>query len=80
VGLPDWTTSFDRQSLADTAILLVVAVGLQYGATALVARRVDRALGHFAGVLFNYRLTFGIITASVGLPSRCIGRTSSCTR
>lgn len=64
----------DRRSLAATAVLLVVAVGLKYGATALAARHVDRTLGHFTGVLFNYRLTFGIITASVGLQQGLLDR------
>lgn len=50
-----------------TGALFAVAAGLKYAATAAAARALTPGLGHFAGVLFNYRLTFGIITATVGL-------------
>lgn len=60
-------TGINLPTIGITAVLLVVAGGLKYVATALVARWLVPALGHFAGVLFNYRLTFGIITATVGL-------------
>lgn len=56
----------DLPTLGLTAVLFVVAAGLKYAGTALVAGRLAAGLGHFAGVLFNYRLTFGIITATVG--------------
>lgn len=49
------------------AALFLLAVGLKYAGTALGARLAAPGLGHFVGVLFNYRLTFGIITATVGL-------------
>lgn len=54
------------------AVLLVVAIGLKFTGTALAARWL---LGHsaaFVGLLFNYRLAFGIITATVGLESKLI--------
>ncbi|OGB92243.1 MAG: hypothetical protein A2Z31_08105 [candidate division NC10 bacterium RBG_16_65_8] len=42
-------------------------MGLKYVGTSVAARWLQPDLGHFVGVLFNYRLTFGIITATVGL-------------
>jgi glutathione-regulated potassium-efflux system ancillary protein KefC len=56
----------DAGTLATTGALLVTAVGLKYAGTALAARWVVGAGGHAVGVLFNYRLTFGIISATVG--------------
>lgn len=50
-----------------TAALFLVAAGLKYAATLGATRLLAPGVGHFAGVLFNYRLTFGIITATVGL-------------
>lgn len=50
-----------------TVVLFAVAAGLKYAGTAAAARLLTPAAGHFAGILFNYRLTFGIITATVGL-------------
>jgi Kef-type K+ transport system membrane component KefB len=49
------------------AALFVVACGMKYLGTLLAARFLARTMGHFAGILFNYRLSFGIITATVGL-------------
>lgn len=57
----------DFYTLAIMAVFLSSAVGLKYAGTSLAARWLQPGLGHFAGILFNYRLTFGIITATVGL-------------
>jgi len=57
----------DLKGVGITALLLVVAVGLKYLATASAALVFARSLANFLGVLFNYRLSFGIITATVGL-------------
>ena len=66
-------TSLGPSTLALTAVLLAVAVVLKYAGTALAGRMVLGAGGHALGVLFNYRLTFGIITATVGLQEGLIG-------
>ena len=55
-------------------ILAVVAIGLKFAGTALSTHWL---LGHssiFAGMLFNYRLAFGIVTATVGLESGIISK------
>jgi Kef-type K+ transport system membrane component KefB len=57
----DWAT------LGATVVLFAIATGLKYLGTAGAARLCGLAPAHFAGVIFNYRLTFGIITASVGV-------------
>ncbi len=48
-------------------VFLIVACGLKYLGAALPARHLFGTSGRVAGLLFNYRLSFGIITASVGL-------------
>lgn len=55
------------EMLGTAAILFVVACGLKFIGTALSARGLIDTSGRFAGLLFNYRLSFGIIAASVGL-------------
>ena len=57
----------DLGTLQTTVVLFATAVGLKYVGTSVAARWLQPDLGHFVGVLFNYRLTFGIITATVGL-------------
>lgn len=57
----------DLRTAGLTAALLAVSVGLKYAATRGAAPWLAPGVGHFAGTLFNYRLTFGIITATVGL-------------
>jgi glutathione-regulated potassium-efflux system ancillary protein KefC len=59
--------AMDSHTLAVAAALLAVAVMLKYIGTAWAARWVVNASSHTIGVLFNYRLTFGIISATVGL-------------
>jgi len=49
------------------ALLFAVVYGLKYLAARVATRLLTSLNGHFAGVLLNYRLTFGIIAASVGL-------------
>jgi len=58
-----------QDTLIMAAVLFVVACGLKFLGTAIPARRLLAVPGRFAGVLFNYRLSFGIIAANVGLQS-----------
>lgn len=53
--------------LGTAIVFLIVACGLKYLGAALPARHFFGTSGRVAGLLFNYRLSFGIITASVGL-------------
>ena len=53
--------------LGTAFVFLIVACGLKYLGAALPARHFLSTSGRVAGLLFNYRLSFGIITASVGL-------------
>lgn len=64
----------DLPTLGIAGLFLVGAVGLKYVGTLLAARFLQPGLGHFAGILFNYRLTFGIITATVGLQEGLLDR------
>lgn len=72
-------TQFDLGALGWSTVLvapvlLVVAVGLKYASAWAGARWTAPTVAHVAGVLFNYRLTFGIITATVGLQEGLIDR------
>jgi Kef-type K+ transport system membrane component KefB len=49
------------------AVLFVVACGLKFIGSAVPAQLLLKTGGRFVGLLFNYRLSFGIIAASVGL-------------
>jgi Kef-type K+ transport system membrane component KefB len=53
-------------------VLLVVATALKYAGTALPAKLFRFENAKFVGILFNYRLSFGIITANVGLETGII--------
>jgi Kef-type K+ transport system membrane component KefB len=55
--------------LGTAGILFVVACGLKFAGAALPTRWLLDVPGRFVGLLFNYRLSFGIIAASVGLKS-----------
>ncbi|MGH7339434.1 MAG: hypothetical protein ACREKH_03000 [Candidatus Rokuibacteriota bacterium] len=55
------------QIISLTMVLLVVGVGLKSGAAAAGAPLLALSSANVAGILFNDRLTFGIITATVGL-------------
>lgn len=52
--------------------MFVTATFLKYTGTFLPARQFIKERASFSGILFNYRLSFGIITASVGLESGII--------
>jgi glutathione-regulated potassium-efflux system ancillary protein KefC len=54
------------------AILLVAAIGLKFAGTALAAHVMLGHSGRFLGLLFNYRLVFGIAVATVGRESGII--------
>lgn len=62
-------TGLDAETLGIAGLFFVVACTLKFIGTALPARRLLAVPGRFAGILFNYRLSFGIITANVGLES-----------
>lgn len=65
-------TLISGDSLIQFAILLVVAIGLKFLGTAVAARWLIGRSSVFVGLLFNYRLSFGIITATVGKESGLI--------
>ena len=67
-------STIDATHLGHAAILLTLAVGLKYIATRAAARWVTGQNGHRIGVLFNYRMTFGIIGAEFGLQSGVISQ------
>lgn len=53
--------------LGIACLLFVIACSLKFVGAALPTRWFLDVSGRFAGLLFNYRLSFGIIAASVGL-------------
>jgi Kef-type K+ transport system membrane component KefB len=55
-------------------VLLAVAAGLKYLGTAVPAAKLLDVPGRYCGVLFNYRLSFGIIAANVGLSTGVLDR------
>ena len=57
------------------AVLLAVAGALKYLGTALPAARLLEVPGRYCGILFNYRLSFGIIAANVGLTTGVLDQT-----
>ena len=59
----------NTQVLTAAAVLFVTAAGLKFAGTALPARRLLNTPPALVGILFNYRLSFGVIAASVGLSS-----------
>ena len=58
---------FSLEVIGTAAAFFVVACSLKYLGTALPFRWFLKSSGRVAGLLFNYRLSFGIIAASVGL-------------
>ena len=54
------------------AVLFVAATALKYLGTMIPARYFIKSKANFSGLLFNYRLSFGIITANVGLETGLI--------
>lgn len=65
----------EAATVAVTLVLLAVAVALKYLGTLGAARLFFPAQAPVFGALFNYRLTFGIITATVGLDAGIVDRT-----
>jgi len=53
--------------LGTAGVLFAAACALKFAGTALPARWLLNTSGRFVGLLFNYRLSFGIIAATVGL-------------
>ncbi len=53
-------------------IMFVLATSLKYLGTYLPARKFIKERANFSGILFNYRLSFGIITANVGVETGII--------
>lgn len=61
-------------SLGTAAVLFVVACTLKYVGTAMPAERLLALPGRYVGLLFNYRLSFGIIAATVGLNMKVLSQ------
>lgn len=57
------------EMLGVAGALFVTACALKFAGSALPAHWLIKSSGRFVGLLFNYRLSFGIIAASVGLKS-----------
>ncbi len=55
------------EMLGAAGVLFVTACALKFAGSALSAHWLTNTSGRFVGLLFNYRLSFGIIAASVGL-------------
>ncbi len=55
-------------------VLAVAAIGLKFVGTAVSTHYLLGHSGIFAGLLFNYRLAFGIVTATVGLEAGIISQ------
>ncbi|RMF10231.1 MAG: hypothetical protein D6773_00960 [Alphaproteobacteria bacterium] len=64
--------ALDANVLGMFAVLAVVALGLKFAGTALATRWLVGHSAGFVGLLFNYRLSFGIVTATVGLKAGII--------
>mgnify|MGYP000067787038 CR=1 FL=1 len=56
------------------ALLAVTALGLKFAGTALATKWLVGHSGRFVGLLFNYRLSFGIVAATVGLKAGIIDK------
>lgn len=63
------------EALIMATILLAVAGGLKFVGTALPAARFLDVPATYCGLLFNYRLSFGIIAANVGLQTGVLSST-----
>ena len=68
-------TALSWEAGAMAAVLLAVAGALKYLGTALPAARLLEVPGRYCGILFNYRLSFGIIAANVGLTTGVLDQT-----
>lgn len=65
-------SAFDPETLLLFGVLVVTAIGLKFAGTALATRWLVGHSANFVGLLFNYRLSFGIVTATVGLKAGII--------
>lgn len=65
-------SDFKVEYLLAAAVMFVAATGLKYIGTRFPAKYFIKDRAHYSGVLFNYRLSFGIITANVGLETGII--------
>ena len=65
-------TLINPDILLQFLVLFVLAVGLKYAGTALATRWLVGHSSTFFGLLFNYRLAFGLVTAKVGRESGVI--------
>jgi Kef-type K+ transport system membrane component KefB len=54
------------------AVLVAAAIGLKFAGTALATKWLIGHSARFVGLLFNYRLSFGTATATVGLKAGII--------
>lgn len=68
-------TLLSADFLLQLVILLAAAIGLKFAGTALAAQATLGHSGRFLGLLFNYRLVFGIAVATVGRESGAISET-----
>lgn len=65
-------SSLDMEYIMVAAVMFVTATSLKFLGTYLPARKFIKDYASFSGILFNYRLSFGIITATVGLETGII--------
>lgn len=65
-------SSLTTEYMMVAAVMFLTATSLKYLGTYLPARKFIPTRAAFSGIMFNYRLSFGIITASVGLESGII--------
>jgi len=65
-------SSLSLDNMLIAVVLFITAVSLKYIGTYLPAKYFIPKDAKFGGLLFNYRLTFGIIAASVGLETGLI--------
>lgn len=62
-------TGIDLAMVYEGAALFLLAVGLKFIASAVPAHYLLKMPGTYIGMLFNYRLSYGIIAAEIGLQS-----------
>lgn len=65
-------SGLDSSILGIFAVLVIAAIGLKFVGTALATRWLVGHSANLVGLLFNYRLSFGIVTATVGLKAGII--------
>jgi len=67
-------TAITPEVLVTAAALLVVATALKFAGTAYPARKLMGINARMAGLIFNYRLSFGIVAAGTGLEAGVLGQ------